>query len=327
MIIRKPDYYDNFHCIASDCPDSCCKAGWQIVVDDDTLDFYRSVDGKLSNGFYNYIEKKDGEYMFTNTNGACDFLDKNGLCNIQKEYGLERLCRTCRVYPRYNYNFGGLTELGLELSCPTVAEILYNIKEIISYKEEKNDELPVPNEIDAELFNFLIKCREKSIDIIQNRKYSLNKRISDFLAFNEAVHKCIRKNKYEVPKYNEKRFNSSFYIKKHINKLQKLEILTDKWKSLMFTDYPKTTEIIFDENEIFYENLLFYFVYRYYLSAVFDKYLIGRARFCVLPLYIIKYFSKDKRDFMDLSVTYSIEIEHSEENTSKLIHYLEKMPI
>ena len=27
-----PDYYQDFECIAGDCPDTCC-AGWQIVID------------------------------------------------------------------------------------------------------------------------------------------------------------------------------------------------------------------------------------------------------------------------------------------------------
>ena len=32
MKIIKPDYFDNFRCIADRCPDSCCKE-WDVLVD------------------------------------------------------------------------------------------------------------------------------------------------------------------------------------------------------------------------------------------------------------------------------------------------------
>ena len=37
----KPTYYDEFKCIADKCPDTCC-AGWQIVIDEETLDKYQT---------------------------------------------------------------------------------------------------------------------------------------------------------------------------------------------------------------------------------------------------------------------------------------------
>ena len=40
MIIRKPDYYDRFQCIAGECSDSCC-IGWEIDVDEERQEEYR----------------------------------------------------------------------------------------------------------------------------------------------------------------------------------------------------------------------------------------------------------------------------------------------
>ena len=37
MRYLKPHYYDKFVCTAADCPDTCC-AGWQIMIDEDSLD-------------------------------------------------------------------------------------------------------------------------------------------------------------------------------------------------------------------------------------------------------------------------------------------------
>ena len=44
MKTRVPDYFKQFKCIASECEDTCC-AGWEIVIDDETYDMYKSVEG------------------------------------------------------------------------------------------------------------------------------------------------------------------------------------------------------------------------------------------------------------------------------------------
>ncbi|MBQ7201039.1 MAG: flagellin lysine-N-methylase [Eubacterium sp.] len=44
MVLVYPSYYDDFHCIADRCEDTCC-AGWEIDIDDDTYDKYMSVGG------------------------------------------------------------------------------------------------------------------------------------------------------------------------------------------------------------------------------------------------------------------------------------------
>ena len=39
MRYLKPDFYDEFSCLAGACPKTCC-AGWQIVIDETSLDKY-----------------------------------------------------------------------------------------------------------------------------------------------------------------------------------------------------------------------------------------------------------------------------------------------
>ena len=46
MELIKPSYYDEFHCIASACRDSCC-IGWEIDIDRESLERYKQVDGPL----------------------------------------------------------------------------------------------------------------------------------------------------------------------------------------------------------------------------------------------------------------------------------------
>lgn len=46
MQIRRPDYFDEFRCIASACPDSCCKE-WGVQVDEVSAAYYRGLPGDL----------------------------------------------------------------------------------------------------------------------------------------------------------------------------------------------------------------------------------------------------------------------------------------
>ena len=43
MKLIAPSYYKNFKCIAGKCKNNCCKAGWEIDIDDDTANLYKSV--------------------------------------------------------------------------------------------------------------------------------------------------------------------------------------------------------------------------------------------------------------------------------------------
>ena len=46
MRYLKPHFYDQFTCTAGDCPDTCC-AGWQIVIDEDSLERYGKEQGEF----------------------------------------------------------------------------------------------------------------------------------------------------------------------------------------------------------------------------------------------------------------------------------------
>ena len=48
MRYLKPDFYDEFSCLAGACPKTCC-AGWQIVIDETSLDKYEGLSGPFGN--------------------------------------------------------------------------------------------------------------------------------------------------------------------------------------------------------------------------------------------------------------------------------------
>ena len=51
----KPGYYDKFVCIAGECPATCC-AGWQIVIDEESLQKYGNVKGDFGRRLRNSID-------------------------------------------------------------------------------------------------------------------------------------------------------------------------------------------------------------------------------------------------------------------------------
>ena len=49
MLIRVPDYYEAFHCLAGACPHTCCEK-WEVVIDPETARRYGTVPGRWESG-------------------------------------------------------------------------------------------------------------------------------------------------------------------------------------------------------------------------------------------------------------------------------------
>lgn len=66
MLYTIPDYYKEFKCIADKCEDTCC-AGWQIVIDEQSLKQYKKVRGSFmwrmlrSVDWFHGVFRQDGE--------------------------------------------------------------------------------------------------------------------------------------------------------------------------------------------------------------------------------------------------------------------------
>ena len=123
MEINYPAYYDQFHCIASQCPDSCCK-DWEVDVDENAAAFYRTLEGPLGERLRQVLKDTDDGTIMTIENGRCPMWRQDGLCRIQAELGHDALCQVCREFPRLRHDYGDFMEYGLELSCPEAARLI-----------------------------------------------------------------------------------------------------------------------------------------------------------------------------------------------------------
>ena len=136
MRYLKPHFYDKFVCTAGACPDTCC-AGWQIMIDEESLDRYGKEKGEFGTRLRNSIDWE--EECFYQNDRRCAFLNEKNLCDLYKALGPDALCDTCRMYPRHTEEYEGLRELSLSLSCPEAAKMILSCQEPVHFVEEEDE--------------------------------------------------------------------------------------------------------------------------------------------------------------------------------------------
>lgn len=336
MIITFPSYFKKFSCIADKCPDTCC-AGWEIVVDGESLERYSALNTDYAKKINSLISTDaDGDKIFVSANGRCPFLMQNGLCEMYSELGHDALCLTCRKFPRHTISFGARSEIGLSLSCPEAARLIFERPEPISFETEETDGEITPCDFDAELYFILLQARKKAIDILQNRKFSINERLCSFLDFSQSLSSAIRKYNYiaakEIirsdfsPAFSE--FSSSKAkraLNKYISDFSSLEMLDPNWKNSLLSALNGDKKTFSPEWE--FEHLAVYFVFRYFTEAVFDRDLLTKAKFTAVSLILIRNMQSEalgKSERIRIMQKFSKEVEHSAYNMDFLKSVIKK---
>ena len=264
MRYRKPQYYQNFQCIAGRCPDTCC-AGWQIVIDEQSLERYSNVKSDFGTRLVNSIDWYQG--TFEQYNRRCSFLNEENLCDIYQELGPEALCQTCRQYPRHVEEFEDLREYSLSLSCPEAARIMLSTKEKTEF-EETEDAVEEDEEdyqdFDLLLFDRLEEARELIFAVIQDRSLNFSKRMAVLLRFSFEIQKALDKGELfelelkacmeNILKKEEKgslkaRFRNMQAMAKD---LEKLETLREDWGK----EIENLQTQLYDRGEETYRNIL-----------------------------------------------------------------------
>ena len=321
MHYKKPQYYDNFTCIADRCPDTCC-AGWQIVIDDISLENYGKISGTFGERLQKSIDWEEG--IFRQNQRRCAFLNQENLCDLYRELGADRLCDTCRMYPRHVEEYEDLREFSLSLSCPVAAEMILGCKEQVRFLEEEDDVEEQEEEyedFDIILFDWLEEAREVLLEVIQDRSLPVSARMLvllnvSFLSqkaldqgillemdLRAEVEKAVSESrKTSVQKQGEKVFQNKILLLKD---LQKLEVLREEWTELLHRleknlyargveDYEALREEFLEsvqetssqkkQWEIYEEQLLVFFVYTYFCGAVYDDMIYTKAVLAVFSV-------------------------------------------
>ena len=196
MILRVPEYYDEFSCIASRCKDSCC-AGWEIDIDEESYAYYNQVEGtfgkRLKESMYEAAEEDDGGGYRFKLKGKkrCAMLNDNNLCDLYIALGEEALCEVCTEYPRFSLIYGNVEQKALSLSCEEVGRILFERQE-----PEKLIDIELPGncddgEDDPAYVDFFTWVQQEAVAILQNREHDITERMREFLAWCDRVQTVI----------------------------------------------------------------------------------------------------------------------------------------
>jgi lysine-N-methylase len=189
MLYTIPDYYHEFTCVAGKCEDTCC-AGWQIVVDDASLENYKNETGTFAERLKESVNWEEGTFK-QDKDRRCAFLNQSNLCDMYTALGEESLCRTCKLYPRHIEEFEDVREVTLSVSCPEVARTLMNKKEPVHFLTYETDEEEDYEDFDPFLYSKLLDARDVMIEILQDREKKLNLRAALILAIARDLQECI----------------------------------------------------------------------------------------------------------------------------------------
>ena len=418
LLLRTPDFYDHFLCIGDSCKDCCC-IGWELDIDDDTFEYYKSVPGPFGDrlrgcmsaarkvspdapGDDSLFGDDGGSTMYRlKIDGRCPFLNSKNLCDIVLNLGPQALCQICSEYPRYSFEFDGAVEKSLTISCEEAGRLMFLSDVPIGFVETEAggwmpsdgpeaDAYSPENDPDEEIFRTISLIRSASIRILENRRIDLADRIGHFLALCTEAQRALdladsdpdllrirlpelvrlytgSEHPEITPEARDAAAEGSGpcldaeeilpfpedselldavrrgrfdYLKKRMDILSGMEILTDRW----IQEISELDKVFISEDSYesilsawlsspdcripAYEHLLVYFVFRYFPLAAYDGSIIDKARFAVFGMLVIR--DLDAARFMRNGARFNLndrirnakicskEVEHSDYNIEYL---------
>lgn len=303
MKIVTPSFYKDFECIAGDCPDSCCQ-GWEVDADIDSLEYYKTLSGDIKQRIDSVLDKDEfGNTIFRLTDRKrCPFLNDSNLCDMHIAIGGEHTPFTCRTFPRFINDFGSTREMGLSFSCPVASNIMWNLEGEFDFETTLNSDPPSLNDIDAELYFYLIKSRNKAYQIVKNKELPLNERIIQLLEYAQELQN-------DIDSYEEKGAVLDFK-----DVFNNPEVINNEWVE-------KVKAGSFDKSAInskSCENIAVYFLFRYFMQAVYDRDVLSKVKTAAVGVLIPAFFGNDSWTIH----LWSKETEHSDVNMERYVEIL-----
>ena len=312
MKVTTPTHYHKFHCLASACPDSCCKE-WAVQVDDRAAELYRALPGELGDRLRQVMQVEDGDTILAlEPDGRCPMWREDGLCRIHAQLGEEALCDTCRDFPRLRHDYGDFMELGLELSCPEAARLLLNERTYEAVTTQVSG--GTQPEYDTEAMAVLLQSRDVALRFLESTKYSVGQALAVLLLYGYDVQNqldggdpAVLDAQFALEEAQQLAAPGS--ILEILAFYQKLEVLTDVWRQRLRTPSPAPWA-----EEI--RAMARYFVARYWLQAVSDYDLVSRVKLAAVSCLVVKALGGN---VVDTAQLYSKEIENDADNVNAIL--------
>ena len=323
MIYTRPDYFNEFRCTADKCKDTCC-AGWQIVIDEESLEKYKKIKGDYIWKVMANVDWEEGCFRQDQAK-RCAFLNKDNLCDLYTNAGEESLCKTCRDYPRHTEEFEDVREVTLSVSCPEVARILMERKTPVSFvtvEKPEEEETEFFGDFDPFLYSAIEEGRAAMIEILQDRKLPIKERAVLVLGMAHDMQRRVnRRELFECDRVIEKckKEKSREFVRNYLKEkdpieeenlakevfplLYELEVLREEWNDLL----QKSQDTLFSADsdfgtmkreydlwktehtdmEIHLEQIMVYFLYTYFPGSVYDGQLFAKAEMAVYCTWMI----------------------------------------
>lgn len=312
-----PSYFEKFKCIADKCPDSCCK-GWDVVVDDETNEYYQSINGEFGEKLKKLTEIDcDGDRIFVSQSGRCPFWNENELCDIYINLGESHLCKTCREFPRLTQDYAAFTEHLLSFACPEATRLILGTDN--AYDDFKNYDLDFSLcDYNAELMRFLLGARDKLKDIFTDKSLPFSGRLNVAVQFCENVQSAINEFDYSADVAIDRNCKEDIIHKKSLSYVfemhKEFDIMTDEWREILCKASEHADEKIPGQYDDLFKRMALYYIYRYFLTAVDSMNVLSTAN-RILCAYVVigSALLTGEYETEKLFWLYSKEVEHSTE--------------
>lgn len=325
LILRTPEYYSDFHCVAGVCPQNCC-VGWEVVVDEETAACYRMLSGVVGEKLRKALTvDEEGECCLIRQARRCPFLNEKNLCQVYMTLGPERTSEVCRTHPRFTEEYGNLKEISLSASCPETARLLLSRKTPLEFVEQ---EISDPETEPDEWLRPLLICRSRMLAILRDRSSPWRTRAAWGLLFANDAQMILDGDRLdgmktlcdacmglpaelpaEVTAPGEGLFPAALRILEH------MEILEEDWLPLLrAAEQPSWVRL----PDWALERISCYFVFRYFLHTVNDGDLLSRAELAVFAPLAVERLAGQTVTTEAALYRFCRELEHNEENLERL---------
>lgn len=320
MLVRMPDYGEQFQCLAGACPHSCC-IGWEVVLDEETVERYGRVPGPLGEKLRAAMQTdEEGDVCFPLRGGRCPFLDGENLCEIHRALGQEATSVTCQEHPRFVEDYGPFREVTFSASCPAANALLLGSTAPLAFVETEDG---APCDEGDEWLSYLLPLRRRMMALLADRTHPVRVRLGQFLDLAWEAQLLLDEDQVEellslAENWLPRETALPELSGADMGLLGELEVLEPDWREVLRqAETAERPEVL----EALLERIGGYFAFRYLLKTVNDGDLLSRAQLCVFCLLAVEQIAA-VCGLAEALRRFSREIEHSGENLEALLEAL-----
>ena len=261
------------------------------------------------------------------------------------------------MYPRHVEEFENVREISLSVSCPEVARILMERETPVHFRTFEKEGEESWDDFDPFLFSILQDAREGMFQILQNRELDISIREKLVLGMAHDIQGRVNRGEmFGCPEVIERYQTDKAVVfaqrvvckeepvwpRERFLKLFRFERLRDDWEMLLV----ETEALLYKDGETAYwhkrkefdrwtkeqmplwevhiEQLLIYFLFTYFVGAVYDGNIYAKARMCVSftelvrEIWMAAWLRNGKQlgleEMTELLYRFSREMEHSDKN-------------